>query len=293
MTEIATGNQYDHSATLKFFARWWKLLTIVFVVALAASVVVSFLITPRFKSTATFIPSNSNRLTKAIMDYHYSMDFMDYGAERDCEHAIQILSSHSMEADVCQHFNLLEHYDISPDDPHKMFNLHEQYLSNITVKRTEYLGIDVTVMDEDPQMASDIANYIVANYDTVCRRMHHDRAADAARIMQDVCDGIGQELIILEDSLRRYPQQSETLRQLIEQKCSRLADVQTRATETRIDMGQNISYKFVLDEAVPSDKKAYPKRAIIVAVGAFGTLAVCILALLVLDAVKKEEETEA
>ena len=290
MTDKTFGNGYDHNATLRFFLKWKKLLIWVFSIALVASVVISFLITPKYKATATFIPTNSNRLSKAIMDYHYSMDFMDYGAEHDCEHALQILTSHTMESAVCERFNLLVHYSIAPDDPHKMFKLHEQYIGNITFKRTEYLGLELNVLDEDPAFAADIANYITAKYDTVCRELHHQRATEAARIMGQVCSDMGQEILRLEDSLRHNPQQAMALTRLIEDKCAKLAELQTRETETRIDKDQEVSYKFMLDNAVTPDKKAYPKRAIIVAVGTLGVLAVAILALLIVDAVKKEEE---
>lgn len=290
MADKSFGNDYDHNTTIRFFRRWWKLLTGVFIVALIASVVVSLLITPRFKSTATLFPTNSNRLSKAIMDYHYSLDFMDYGIERDCEYCIQILLSESMERDVCKRFNLMEHYGINPDDPHKFFKLHEQYRGNVNVKRTEYLGVEVSVLDVDPQWAADMANYIATNYDTVCHRIHHDRAVDAADIMSGVCQKLGQEIQLLQDSLKRNPQYALGLTKLIDEKCAQLADLQTRAAQTQVDMDENVSYKFMLDQAVASDKKAYPKRSIIVLLGAFGTLIMCILVLLLLDATKKDEE---
>ncbi|MBQ3983670.1 MAG: hypothetical protein II633_07840 [Bacteroidales bacterium] len=290
MADKSFGNDYDHNTTIRFFRRWWKLLTGVFIVALIASVVVSLLITPRFKSTATLFPTNSNRLSKAIMDYHYSLDFMDYGIERDCEYCIQILLSESMERDVCKRFNLMEHYGINPEDPHKFFKLHEQYRGNVNVKRTEYLGVEVSVLDVDPQWAADMANFIATNYDTVCHRIHHDRAVDAADIMSGVCQKLGQEIQLLQDSLKRNPQYALGLTKLIDEKCAQLADLQTRAAQTQVDMDENVSYKFMLDQAVASDKKAYPKRSIIVLLGAFGTLIMCILVLLLLDATKKDEE---
>ncbi len=290
MADKSFGNDYDLNTTLRFFRRRWKLLLIVFVVALIASVVVSLLITPRYKSTATLFPTNSNRLSKAIMDYHYSLDFMDYGIERDCEYCIQILLSESMERDVCNRFNLMEHYGISPEDPHKYFKLHEQYRGNVNVKRTEYLGVEVSVLDVDPQWASDMANFIAVNYDSVCHRIHHDRAVNAAEIMDGVCQRLGGEIRELQDSLKRTPQYSLALTKLIDEKCAQLADLQTRAAQTEVDMNQNVSYKFMLDQAVAADKKAYPKRSIIVLLGTFGTLIMCILVLLLLDATKKEEE---
>ena len=73
--EQSFGNSYDHRASLRFFSRWWKVLVIVGVVAAVASLVVSLLIKPLYKSSAVIFPTSSNRLSKAIMDYHYSLDF--------------------------------------------------------------------------------------------------------------------------------------------------------------------------------------------------------------------------
>lgn len=292
MTEKTFGNDFDHKATLRFFRRWWKLLTIVTAIAFVGSLVISFLIQPRYEATATLFPTNSNRLSKAVMGYHYSLDFMDYGSEKDCEYAIQILTSESMRRDVCEHFNLMEHYGISQDNPHKLYDLAKKYHSRVDVKRTEYLGVEVTVQDVDPQWAADIANYIASNYDSVCHRVHHDRATDAARIMQGVCDGLEQEIRDLQDSMRAHPQYAAVTQMLITDKCQQLADMQTRATQTRVDMDQNVSYKFLLDQAEVADKKAYPKRLVVVLLGTAGVFVVCMLLLLLLDYIRKEEEVE-
>lgn len=290
MEQKSFGNNYDLKASLNFFRRWWKLLLLVLVLAVAVSVVASLMVTPRYKSTAILFPTNSNRLSKAITDHHYSLDFMDYGVERDCEYAIQILLSQSMEDDVCNHFNMMEHYGISSSDPQKLFKLHEAYRANVTVKRTEYLGIEVSVLDVDPQWAANMANFIAGNYDTICHRIHHARAVDAAGIMKGVCHEMQQELYALEDSLRRHPEYKLSLSQLITDKSEQLAAMQTRAAQTKVDADENVSYKFWLDQASPADKKAYPKRAVIVLLGTFGTLFMCVFVLLLIEASRKKEE---
>ena len=281
--EQSFGNSYDRQNTVRFFRRWWRVLTIVFVVGAAVSLGISLLIKPLYKSSAVIFPTNSNRISKAIMDYHYSLDFMDYGIERDCEYAIQILSSKSMEHRVCDHFNLMEHYAIK--GPHPQFDLSEQYRSNISVKRTEFLGVEIGVLDQDPQWAADIANYMAAMYDTLCHQIHHDRAVCAAEAMQGVCAELEKEI----DSLSQLPA-TEWRKALIADKCEQLADLQTRATQTAVDRDLEVSYKYSVDHAVPADKKAYPKRSLITLAGAFGAVVVCIFALLVFCPAKKEEE---
>lgn len=275
------GNDFDHGATLRFLRRWWKTLAIVFVIAAIASVVASLCVTPRYKSSVILFPTNSNRLSKAITADRYSLDYMDYGIERDCEYTIQILLSQSMEDAVCEKFNLMVHYGIPQDDPHKFFKLHEAYRSYVSVKRTEYLGVEVGVLDVDPQYACDIANFIAANYDTLCRKIHTDRATDAFNIMDGVCGELALEI----DSLAKGGNA-----ELVSLKRQELAEMQTLRAQRKVDLNQNSSYKFWLDHASVADKKAYPKRAIIVLLGTFGALLLAIFVLLLVDRTRKEEE---
>ncbi|MCQ2297748.1 MAG: Wzz/FepE/Etk N-terminal domain-containing protein [Bacteroidales bacterium] len=288
--EQTFGNNYDLGNTSRFIRKWWKLITIVFIVAAIASLLISLLITPRYKSSAVLFPTDSNRGSKAILADRYSLDFMDYGIERDCEYAIQIMTSQSMVNDVCAKFNLMEHYGIPTDDSEKFHKLYSMYRDNVTVKRTDYLGIEISVLDVDPQWAADIANYIAANYDTISSRIQLQRATDAHNIMSGVCEGIQNDIYALEDSLRAHPQYANSIQQLISYKAKELAEVQTRTTQTEVDLQYDFSYKFMLDQAQPADKKAYPKRALITLLGAFGAMAVCILTLLLVDRRRKEEE---
>jgi capsular polysaccharide biosynthesis protein len=279
------GNNYNREISRRFFRRWWKVLVAVFVVGAVASAIAAWMIKPLYKSSAVIFPTNSNRLSKAIMDYHYSLDFMDYGIERDCEYAIQILSSKRMQQAVCDHFNLMEHYGIPATDEHKFFKLDEQYRSNISVKRTEFLGVEIGVLDQDPQWAADIANYIATMYDTLCHEIHHDRAVGAAEVMDGVCASMEREI----DSLSQLPATAWRTK-LIADKCEQLADLQTRATQTRVDKNLSVSYKYSVDEAVPADKKAYPKRLLIILAGSLGAVVVSIFVLLVFCPAKKEED---
>jgi capsular polysaccharide biosynthesis protein len=190
-----------------------------------------------------------------------------------------------MQQAVCDHFNLMEHYGIPATDEHKFFKLDEQYRSNISVKRTEFLGVEIGVLDQDPQWAADIANYIATMYDTLCHEIHHDRAVGAAEVMDGVCASMEREI----DSLSQLPATAWRTK-LIADKCEQLADLQTRATQTRVDKDLSVSYKYSVDEAVPADKKAYPKRLLIILAGSLGAVVVSIFVLLVFCPAKKEED---
>lgn len=272
--------------TVAFFKRWWKLLVIVFVCAAVISGVVSMFIKPMYLSYGIMMPTNSNRLTKAIMDYDYSMDFMDYGAERDCEYAMQLLTSKQLELAVVERFNLVERYGIKPTSKHKMYDVGKKFNRYLNVKRTDYMGIEISIVDRDPQTAADIVNYIMDKYDTMCHDIHRDRALDAAEIMNAVCAAAEDEM----DSVAATAKGSAWKDYLLRRKSKKLAEMQARAVQTNVDKDMNVHYRYVVDRAVPADKKDRPKRALIVLGCSVGALIICLFGLLVFAPRKKEDE---
>lgn len=324
MKQNTFGNDFSLVTSLRFFHKWRKVLLLVTIIAFVLSLVTSLLITPRYKSSVVFFPTSSNRMSKAIITDRY--DFMDYGSERDCEYAIQILSSQAMMNDVCTHFNLMEHYDINANATDKNFQLEEKYKDYVTVQRTEYLGVEVSVMDEDPQYAADIANFMAENYDSLCTRIHKARATDACLVLEGVCNKLENEILQLEDSLgglynysdytnRMYQELAKQtsagnsaaanrirseiashksikgsyagINDMLQTKREELAEIQAKLAQRQTDLENNISYKYWLDKAVPADKKAYPKRLIIVALSTIASLIMCILVLLVMERSKQ------
>lgn len=279
MQDTPIDNRYDHTATWAFLRHNRTVLLIVLVLSVIVSTVVAFLIPPTYQSIATIIPSNSNRMSKAILAERYSMDFMDYGSERDCEYALQILTSSSMEDSLMKHFNLPVHYDLS-DDPHSVTKTRKKLQHNVSVKRTNYMGVSIAVIDEDPQMAADMANFMADYFDTLCFRIHRGRASNAYTIMSQLCDEVGADIAQLEDSLHKQNNRSGALQTLIADKYQELAELQTRTSQTKVDRDQHIQYKFWVDQAQPADKKHAPKRSLVMLGGTAGCMALTVLILL-------------
>lgn len=277
------------NATVAFVAKWWKVITVAFALGLVASTLTAFLIKPMFKSTAVMFPTSSNRLSKAILGDRYTYDFLDFGDEENCEYAMQILNSQTMRDTVCSRFNLITHYAIPENHPHKLFKFQKIYRSNVTVKRTDNLAVEVSVMDSDPQWAADIANFIVDYYDTLNRMVLDSRATNAYELMSSSSEKLRAEIALLQDSLNATPRNSYSLQQMLDSKCEKLADIESYMAVTRTDAETPISHKFMLDRASVADKKAYPKRLAIILAGSLGALLICIAALIVLEYVKNDD----
>lgn len=276
-------NNNDGTKAFLFFDKWKKALAIVFCIAFVASLLVALLTTPKYKSTAVIFPANSNRVSKAILADRYSIDYMDYGSERDCEYAIQILSSSTMMLAANKQFNLYEHYEIDTNQSGYQYKLAKAYMHSVKVERTEYMAVEISVLDEDPQMSADLANFIASNYDTICHEIQYGRSKDAYTVMTGVCAELEQNINALNDSLRAHPDRKNSYDQLIMANCKELANLQSRTAQTKVDMNQNIHYKFWLEKANVPDKKYSPKRMLVTIVGTLSTWLVFLFVLMVVE----------
>jgi uncharacterized protein involved in exopolysaccharide biosynthesis len=97
----------------------------------------------------------------------------------------------------------MKHYDIDPNGRYKMTNLINEYNDNITFRRTEYMAVEIAVMDKDPQMAADIANTIGDLLDTVKNKMQKERALKAFKIVEAEHNRQKSEIKWMEDSLNQ------------------------------------------------------------------------------------------
>jgi len=186
-----------------FLYKWRKPLIIICLAAAIISGVISLLITPKYKSSVILFPASTNAISKALLADNYGgkLDILEFGEEAQTEQLLQILSSNEIRSRVIKKFNLMEHYEIESDSKYKMTRLIEEYNSNITYQRTEYMAVEITVLDKDPQLAADIANYISDQLDSVKNKMQKERATKAFQIVETEYKKLQNDIKSLEDSL--------------------------------------------------------------------------------------------
>ena len=148
-------------------------------------------------------PSLSNSVSKTLLAENRAgtKGIMEFGEEEQAEQMLQILNSNPIRGRVIEKFNLIEHYDIDPDAKYKRTKLHQIYRENISFKRTEYMAVEVSVLDTDPQLSADIANYISKLYDSVKTQMQRQRSYKAYKMVEREYHDLQNEVKRMEDSL--------------------------------------------------------------------------------------------
>jgi len=195
----------ESTGLLVLLIRWRKPLALVSILVVAGAYLFSspFFITPKFRSTVIFFPSSTNSLSKAIMDDHNSakQDILAFGAEEESEQMIQILNSDDIRNAITRKYNLLDHYHIPSTEQFPMTMLNDRYHDNIQFSRTEFMSVRIDVLDEDPQVAANIANDIASLFDSVKSSIQGERAKEALAIINNTIAEKETEMQHNEDSM--------------------------------------------------------------------------------------------
>ncbi len=186
--------------------KWRKpLLIIPFVAAVLAYVFTRpFFIKPLYKSSVILFPSTTNSLSKALLPQQNSYgneDFLEFGSEEQAEQLLQILNSGEIRDSIITRFDLLNHYGIKENTKYKRTALFKRYANNISFRRTEFMSVEIEVLDTDADTAAMIANQITRLADKARRRVQHERAYQGLQIVKAEYERIQQEVETKQDEL--------------------------------------------------------------------------------------------
>lgn len=305
-------------------------------VAFIASIVISLSITPRFKSGVVLFPAASVSLSKSLVETSSistdNRDVLSFGEDEEAERMLQILHSNQIKEHIVKKFDLMKHYEIDINKPFPYTKLENKYKSNIKFRRTEFMSIEINVLDTDPQMAADIANEIAAYIDSTIHNMQAERANEAFNIVEREFLNSEQEIRLISDSLQKirrlgvldYESQASSLNSAyaaaisrgdrtsadviqgrinlltrygggyielskkLESEIQRSAQLKAKYVSAKVNVEQDIPQIFIVDQAKKAERKAVPKRSIIVIVSTISAFALSLLVLLIIDQVKSE-----
>ena len=288
-------------------------LMIVGIVAAVASMVISLTITPMFSSSVIMFPASNASVARGLLAMNYSgnQSVYGFGEEDQAEQLLQVLHSEPIRTRIIEKYNLMEHYEIDPGDKYPLTELYAQFKSNIKFSLTEFQSVEISVMDPDPEISAAIANDISNLVDTVFNNMKKKRALTALGLVEEQYIESEEKLGTIQDSLYRVSfDLSENISpsgdaadkvltaisefgisymymlQQMKYDVGMVNNMRLRLQEAKLEAMQNLPHKFVVEKAVPPEKKAYPNKSLIVVVSTFASLLFALIILIVIDNVK-------
>ncbi|MCH2229789.1 MAG: Wzz/FepE/Etk N-terminal domain-containing protein [Crocinitomicaceae bacterium] len=320
MSENTGQFDQERESLLIFIWQKRKIIIAVTAMAAIAATVVSILLTPIFKSTAIVFPAATSTVSFSEQR-NAKASSMDFGEEEQAEQLVQILQSSKIRNIIVNRYDLMNHYDIDADDANKNHKLGKAWENHINFARTRYGSIQIDVFDEDRFLAAEIANKIVQIIDTVKNEMVQERTIPAFEINQRKKEQLETEKkVILRkmDSLSQlgvvsiegranlfsaynesknaadrtffkkqidinlqYGATFDGLEMMRDEKITKLTKFEDAYEQAESDANTLFNHKFVVEPAVVADKKAKPKRLIIIILATMGAFIFIIFALLI------------
>ena len=230
----------------------WKIHLVV-VIAGAALVAAFFsssiFITPLFKSFAIVYPSNIS----------------PYSDESETEQMMQILQSKDIRDSIIQKFDLPKHYGIDPGYQYFLSTLLWEYGQKVKISKTPYSAVEIEVWDKDPQIACNMVNEIMNQYNLKIRYMHKEKFLEVVHNYREITDYKKKELDSLQMQahdlgvnfgLLDYPNQTkEVMRAILSGGSSNRAEAQ----KLRKNLEEKGGHREILSDLMEHEAEDYSK----------------------------------
>ncbi len=92
--------------------------------------------------------------------------------------------------------------------------------------------------------------------------------------------------------LEKYGASYVLLNEILETEYARMVTLKSKYIEAKVDAEQILTYKYVVDEAKPADKKSYPKKSLIVLQSTLSAFILGYIILLLMDIIKKGNKSK-
>lgn len=325
MTKNISEN--DSLDFVAFVWSWRKHLIIIGLIAGLLSVAVTLMMEDKYESVVTLYPTKSSRITFSNLNTKPDDAVSAFGEAEEAEQMMQILESADIRDYIISKYNLMEHYRIDSTEKFKYTKLFKKYKKNIQFERTRFGSVLIRVMDIDPNKAADMANDISVIFDQVKNRMIRERAHEEYLVkkqkveeltlqVDQVLDTMGRlsEMGVVSGSARasltealanvKDPKTAEAIRVQIQNSDKygsllgsymyklellndRLSDYEAAFEQAEADANMAFTHKFVVERALPAERKAYPVRSVIVIVSTLAAVFFGLVFLLILEKIRR------
>ncbi|MBO7212047.1 MAG: hypothetical protein J6V44_13745 [Methanobrevibacter sp.] len=300
-------NYFNNNSLLKAIFKWkWHIIALTLVAAILGAVFSGpTFITPKYKSEAILYP-------------HGLSEFSD---ETYTEQMLQVMESQEIMDSIVEIFDLYKHYEIEKNSKYAKTYLIGEYRDRISISKTPYDGVKIKVLDKDPELAYNIVNEIINQYNVKFSEIHKSKKYENVKMFKNqltkkyaFIDSLKRELanITNDGDMLNYLYLSKgnsiayfsdgndskktsniataiALIELINTETADYTNVKHFYEEELRQAEGDMTYCNIVSRPFIADKKSYPVRWIIVALSGIGAF---LLSILVVAAIEKFDVKE-
>lgn len=182
------SEKLDAIRLMKFIVKWKKQLIFIGIGSLLLSFVFTLpaIMKPMFKAQTIIYPVN----------------LQTYSKETATEQMVQLLNSEDVRMKLVNAFELYTHYDIDSTGNYPRFEMMKRLEENITVSKTEFESIEISIIDENPITAAAMCDSLLSFVDSKAISLVRVRANEVVSIVKKQMDDKKAEVDSLENAIK-------------------------------------------------------------------------------------------
>jgi len=145
---------------IRFLVKYRVILVISLIAAVAATLTVTWLMEPKYRSSGIIFPTPTNSPEKILVE-------PQFGYEVDADWLMQVLKSDIVRDTLNSKFNLVEHFNLDTSRPGWPDEFRKEYEDMLNFERTRYMSIEISALTNDPQLSAEIVNTVIEDIDKI------------------------------------------------------------------------------------------------------------------------------
>lgn len=193
---------------IQTLAVWRRFILWSLVVSALISLLVAFLITPKFRSAASVLPAekvdmfgSAEGISSLVKTFSPSKGLAALAGSNELDRYLAILKSAHVLADVIAHFDLVHVYGITSYPIEKTT---KELLSNVDFSAEPEGNLTITVYDTDPGRAAEMANFFVDELNRINGELQVQNAKANRIFIENRYQKNLTDLTVDEDSLKAF-----------------------------------------------------------------------------------------
>ena len=200
--EIKSENSLESTNLFILLFQWRLQLIGISIAAAVVSAIVSLIMKEKYQSTVVLYAEQQHSFGAQLLEDVQKEDLLTFGEEEDAERLLQVINSDQVRNKIIEKYQLWDVYSIQKEDQGANTLIAREYQDNVSAKLTKFGSVEVSVLDEKPERARDMANDIALFSDSVANKMRSDRAMIAFKHAELSLQTLQEEVRIMEDSMR-------------------------------------------------------------------------------------------
>ncbi|GIV27835.1 MAG: hypothetical protein KatS3mg027_1649 [Bacteroidia bacterium] len=277
-----------------------KTFLIAIVITAILSIIVSYIIPPKYKTLAVVYP----------------IHLTPYSEESQTEQLLQYLNSVAVRDVVIKKLKLIEHYKIDTTRQDWRSLLNYIYRENISFSPTLYESIEIEVRDKKPEMTKAIADCIISTTDSVILALkkkvileEYNNYQNEINVVQRRIDSLNQLIVAIQNQynildanyqarylskklangkidketeklisdLKNKKEYINILQKIIKEQILSLGNLKRERDRLEVDLKGELHFTQVISPPYVPDKKYFPVRWLIVALSELSVISLLII----------------